>query len=49
MHKASFDRKMNLKETIEAYVRKKQPYDDKPANELLDPLNDSCGLDVDNE
>ena len=46
MQKASFDCKM--KETIEAYVRKKQPYDDKPSDEL-DPLNDSCGLDVDNE
>ena len=46
MQKASFDRKM--KKTIEAYVRKKKPYDDKPAD-ALDPLNDGCGLDVDNE
>ena len=43
MQKASFDRKMK-----HIYVKKKQPYDDKPADEL-DPLNDSCGLDVDNE
>lgn len=33
---------------FEAYVRKKKPYDDKLA-EALDPLNDGCGLDVDNE
>ena len=46
MQKASFDRKM--KETNDAYVRKKQSYDDKPADEL-DPLNGSDGLDVDNE
>lgn len=46
MQEASFDRKM--KERMEAYVRKKQPYDDKLADEL-DPLNDSCGLDVDDE
>ena len=37
-----------MKETIEAYVRKKQPYDDKPADKL-DLLNDNCGLDVGNE
>ena len=43
MQKAYFDRK--IKETIKAYVRKKQPYDDKPADEL----NDSSGLNVDNE
>lgn len=45
MQETSFDRKM--KERMEAYV-KKLAYDDKPADEL-DPLNDSCGLDVDDE
>lgn len=37
-----------MKERMEPYVGKKQPYDDKPADEL-DPLNDSCGLDLDDK
>ena len=48
MKEASLDRKM--KERIESYVRnlKKQPHDHKSADEL-DPLNDGCGLDLDDE
>lgn len=46
MQKVSVERRM--KESMEAYVMKK-PHPEEKHDEGLDQLNDSCGLDVDDE